>query len=186
MRCSCFIHVGRLVSLELTLYFGEKTSPSTDQLILNTMELIGTSASLIALIDTALKTFKCIKSLVDGYKNAPAEIRDLGHRLDGLDSNLRLLRYVQVTVVKDENALRFDSTDFDVLQRSLMVTSVIFLEIRTFLTSITRKDGRTARLKWAIHDAKKVKSWEDRLQLHGDILQRTLLLLNTSECLHSA
>ncbi|RDL32359.1 uncharacterized protein BP5553_08815 [Venustampulla echinocandica] len=142
------------------------------------MEPIGTSASLLTLIDVALRTFKHIKSLVNGYQNAPAEVKDLGHRLDGLDSNLRLLRYVQVTLSNDEGALHLDRTAFEVLQRSLMATSVVFLEIRTFLTRITRRDGRTARLKWALYDAKKVKAWEDRLQLHGDILQRTLLLLH--------
>jgi hypothetical protein len=145
------------------------------------MEPIGASASLLSLIDVALKTFKHIKGLVKGYQNASVEIKDLGHRLDGLDSNLRLLRYVQVTVSNDEGALHLDSTDFEVLKRSLMATSVIFLEISTFLTRIMRRDGRTARLKWALYDTKRVKSWEDRLQLHGDILQRTLLLLNKFE-----
>ncbi|KAH8651856.1 ankyrin repeat-containing domain protein [Tricladium varicosporioides] len=142
------------------------------------MDPIGASASLLTLIDAALKTFKHIKSLVNGYQNALVEIKDLGHRLDGLDSNLRLLRYVQVAVSNDEGGLRLDTTDFEVLQRSLMATSVTFLEISTFLTRITRRNGRTVRLRWTLYDAKKVKSWEDRLQLHGDILQRTLLLLN--------
>jgi hypothetical protein len=145
------------------------------------MDPIGASASLLSLIDVALKTFKHIKDLVKGYQNAPVEIKDLEHRLDGLESHLRLLRYVQVAVSNDEGALYLDSTDFEVLKRSLMATSVIFLEICTSLTRIIRRDGRTARLKWALYDAKRVKLWEDRLQRHGDILQRTLLLLNKFE-----
>jgi len=142
------------------------------------MDPIGGATSLITLIDVVVKTFRLIKSLTLSYQNAPEEIQSLRHRIDGLTSNLLLLRHVQITVSADRNALDFDSAEFDPLKRSLSVTSAIFAEILSFLEKNTLREGRSRRIKWALRDASKVKAWEARVQRHGELLQTTLLLLN--------
>ena len=138
----------------------------------------GTTTSLTTQIDVVVKTFKLIKSLMQGYHNAPAEIEDLRLRLEALSSNLLLLQRVQASVSGTSNALDLDSTEFDNLKNSLDTTRIIFADILSFLEQKTSKNGRSARVKWALRDAKKVQAWEARLQRHSEPLQMTLALLN--------
>ncbi|RDL41307.1 uncharacterized protein BP5553_01286 [Venustampulla echinocandica] len=145
------------------------------------MDPVSGAALVITLIDVVIKTFKLIKSLTQSYENAPAEIQDLRHRLEGLTSHLLLLRQVQKIVSTEQNALDLDSIELDHLKRSLDSTRVIFAEIFSFLKIKTSKLGCSARIRWAVCDASKVKAWELRLHRHEELLQTTLLLLNRSE-----
>jgi hypothetical protein len=142
------------------------------------MNPIGTTASLCTLIDLILETFKHVNKLTHSDQNAPAEIEELPQWLEGLSSNLYLLRRVQVAVHRNESTLDFDSADFDSLKRSLAATNAIFSEIHLFLKKKTLKNGQTARIKWAFGDASKVRAWEARLQSHSARPQTTLLLLH--------
>jgi len=148
------------------------------------MDPVSASASLITLIDLAFKTFKLIKRLAHNYHDAPAEMKDLLYRLDGLNISMILLRHVQVAVSNNQSALNLDSDDFETLRQSLTATSVIFSEIQSFLETNeinALKEGRGARLKWVLRDGSKVRAWEIRLRRHANDLQNTLLLLNKSE-----
>lgn len=66
------------------------------------------------LVDLAIKTIKAVNSLSRSYYNASAELADLRHQLNGLDSQLVLLRYVQNAVEID--AMMHDDDDLDSLQ----------------------------------------------------------------------
>ena len=58
------------------------------------MDLIGTTASLVTLIDIVVRSVKLINNLVRNYYSALAELIRLQHQVDGLKSQLALLRSV--------------------------------------------------------------------------------------------
>ena len=142
------------------------------------MDFVGGTTPLATHIDVVFRTFKLIRSLTQNYHNAPVEIQDLRHRLEALNNNLLLLRRVQTSISDSSNALDLDSTEFDSLNSSLSATRIIFTEILSFLEQKTSKNDRSARVQWALRDAKKAKAWELRLQRHSEPLQTTLILLN--------
>lgn len=142
------------------------------------MDLVGGTAPLATHIDVVVKCFRLIKSLTQSYRNAPAEIEDLRIRLEALSNNLLLLRGVQTSVSGNSNALDLDSTEFDSLKSSLSATTIILAEILSFLEQKVSKNDRSAHVKWALRDAKRVKALELRLQRHSEPLQMTLTLLN--------
>jgi hypothetical protein len=150
----------------------------------DTMDPVSAAASLITLIDLTFKTFKVIKRLAHNYHHAPAEMKDLRYRLDGLNISMILLRHVHVAVSGNQSALNLDCDDFETLRQSLTATSVIFSEIQSFLENNeinSLKEGRATRLKWVLRDRSKVREWEMRLRRHANDLQNTLLLLNKLE-----
>lgn len=146
------------------------------------MEPIGAAASLVTLIDVVFKTFKKINSLINGYQNAPMEMKALWHRMDTLSSHLQLLRRLQLAVSREPIALKLEPHDLQILDRSLSATSATFSEIHTFLVNNITREGTSARLRWALTDAKKVQVWQRRLQQYADDLQTTLALLNRFDC----
>jgi len=73
------------------------------------MDSIGTTASLVTLIDVAMRSVKLINNLVRNYHSAPAELIRLQHQVDGLKSQLALLRCVQQAVGGDN--FRFDDVE---------------------------------------------------------------------------
>jgi hypothetical protein len=138
------------------------------------MDPIGGAASLITLIDTAVKVF----NLVQRYQDAPREIKDLCLQLDGLKTNLLLLRHVQSSVSFSRHALALDSTDFNQLKQFFEVTTIIIDDICDCLGKYSNKTGRSAHIKWAIRDSSKVKGWQLKLRRQENTLQLSLNLLN--------
>ncbi|KAG4442957.1 hypothetical protein IFR05_001570 [Cadophora sp. M221] len=142
--------------------------------ILSFMDPIGGAASLITLINTAVKAF----SLVQSYQDAPREIEDLRLQLDGLKTNLLLLRHVQSSVSFSRHALALDSEAFNQLRQAFKATTIIIKDICHCLEKYSNKTGRSAHIKWAIHDSSKVKGWQLKLRRQENTLQLTLNLLN--------
>jgi hypothetical protein len=145
------------------------------------MDLLSGTTPVATQIDVIVKTFRLIKSLTRSYRNAPAEIEDLRHRLEALNNHLILLRDVQQTVSTNRVALDLDSAKFDTLKHSLNETRIIFTDVQRFLEQKTLKNSHSARMKWVLSDSSKVKVWELRLRRHEDLLQTTLILLNRSD-----
>jgi hypothetical protein len=145
------------------------------------MDLLSGITPVATQIDVIVKTFRLIKSLTQSYRNAPAEIEDLRHRLEALNNHLILLRDVQQTVSTNRVALDLDSAKFDTLKHSLNETRIIFTDVQRFLEQKTLKNSHSTRMKWVLSDSSKVKVWELRLRRHEDLLQTTLILLNRSD-----
>jgi hypothetical protein len=140
------------------------------------MDPVGATASVITLTDLVIKTVKVVKSLTRRYYHASAEFLDLKHQLDGLNSQLVLLRHVQNAVGVD--ALMLGDADLKNLQLFLQDTLPLLSSIRDYFEQQTLKTGRGSRLKWALHDSSKVKGWESALRHRASGLVNILLLLN--------
>lgn len=145
------------------------------------MDAIGGTSSLLTNIHGAVKTYKLIKSLAKGYHNAPAEIKDLGQRLETVHAQILFLSRLEKSLSENSRTINLDAFELDHLSRSLGATRSTFSEILAFLQKKTTKTGSSTRLRWACFDASKVKEWESRLQHHGELLQTTLILLNRFE-----
>jgi len=142
------------------------------------MDLIGGPTSLSTQVDGVFKTIIGIKNLTQSYQDAPAELGDLRLRLETLSIHLLLLRDVQAEVYNNPIALDLGSDQFNLLIRSLHATRITFTEILAFFEQKSSGKGRSARIRWVLGDASKVKSWDLRLQRHGELLQTTLIFLN--------
>jgi hypothetical protein len=140
------------------------------------MDPIGGAASVITLLDLAIKTVKVVKNVTQSYVDAPSELFALQHEVDGLQIQLSLLGYVQESVrldtlelckVETETIARF-------IEQTLPLLSAICCQLETKILAT----GRTRRIKWALHDAAKVKEWEFSLQRRSSSLSNIILLLN--------
>jgi hypothetical protein len=140
------------------------------------MDPIGATASVITLIDLAIKTVKVVNGLTRSYRNAAAELIDLNHQLEGLNSQLILLRHVQKAVGVD--ALMLGEADLEKLELFLQDTLSLLSPIRDYFEQQMLKTGKVRRFKWALHDSPKVKGWESALKHHASGLVNILLLLN--------
>jgi hypothetical protein len=129
------------------------------------MDPVGATASVITLVNLAIKTVKVINRLSRLYHDAPAEILDLKHQLDGLNGQLVLLRHVQEAV--GVNALMLANTDLKNLDLFLQNTLPLLSSIRDYFEQQTLKTGKGSRLKWVLHDSSKVKGWESALRRHA-------------------
>ena len=144
------------------------------------MDPIGTTASLITLIDLAVKTFKVVNRIVQSYRNALAELIDLKHQVDGLNSQLLLLRQVQQAVSTDP--LLLNNTKVNQLEHFFLTTISLFSEIHDFFEKQSLRTSKGGRIKWALHYASKVKAWKLNLRHHSSGLGTILLLLNVYVC----
>ena len=140
------------------------------------MEPIGATASIITLIDVAVKTFKAINKITRSYQNAPAELIRLTHQLDCLKIQLVLLQDLQRRVGID--VLLLGNAELNDLERFLHETIVLFSSIRDTLEQQSLKTGKVSRVKWALYDSSKVRRWEQEIHRHSGALSNVILLLN--------
>jgi hypothetical protein len=140
------------------------------------MDPVGATASVITLVDLALKTLKAVNSLTQSYCNAPVELAELKHQLNGLNSQLVLLRLVQKAVGVD--ALMLGDIDLDSLECYLRDSVLLLSSIRDRFLQQPLKTSTGRRIKWALHESSKVKRWEVALRQHANGLTNILLLLN--------
>ena len=110
------------------------------------------------------------------YRNASAELLDLKHKLDGPYSQILLLRQVQLGVADDN--LFLNELEAQYLKQFLQDTILLFSEIRDLYEQQSTRPGKVARVKWALHDASKVKKWEAVLRRQSSALANIMLLLN--------
>jgi hypothetical protein len=140
------------------------------------MDPVGATASVITLIDLAIKTVTVVNNLARSYHQAPAELLDLKYQLMGLNSQLALLQHVQRAVVSGD--LMLDSADLKNLELFFEDTLRLLSSIRDYFEQQLLKSGKGRRLKWALHESSRVKRWESDLRHHTSALVTILLLLN--------
>ena len=143
------------------------------------MDPVGTTASLVTLLSVTLKAAKLIDDLLRNYRDAPVELVRLRHKTNGIKSQLALLQYAQQAV----RCNIFDLADTDIvntLEGFIRDTIPVFSAICNHFEeqSLTDRQGKTGRLKWAIHDASRIKAWDVSLQRQSADLAIVLLLLN--------
>lgn len=140
------------------------------------MDPVGATASVITLVDLALKTLKTVNSLAQSYYNAAVELAELKHQLNGLNSQLVLLRLVQEAVGDD--ALELGHVELNNLEQYLQDTVHLLSSIRDCFLQQPLNAGTGRRIRWALHDSGKVKKWESAVRRHANGLTNILLLLN--------
>ena len=145
------------------------------------MDPIGGAASILTLLDAAIKTTKLINHLIHQYRDVPVELCRLKHKVAGLKAQLVLLRAL-------EEALGRDAYELGVLDTAISLEEVIksswtaLSELCGHLEDHCLADvaGRRGKMKWAVLDASKIKTWELALQEHSAELGNILMLLNLS------
>lgn len=140
------------------------------------MDPTGGPASILTLVDTTITAIRVIDGLIRTYRNTPADLVALKHQINGLGSQLILLKHVQTALSADN--LCMPGSDREHLEQFLQHTSWLFESIRDFLRSRLPKTTKGGRLKWALHDSQKVKGWELDLQRHASNLANIMILLN--------
>ena len=142
------------------------------------MEPIGAAASILALVETSIATFKITDRLIRSYRHAPAELLSLKHELDGLCSQLTLLRRIETHV--SYTTLQIAQEEFSYLERFLRSTAQFYITIRDFFDEQTLQNGKSGRVKWALTTPRKVARWKQEVQHHSLDLAQIMALLNVS------
>ncbi|KAH7306146.1 ankyrin repeat-containing domain protein [Rhexocercosporidium sp. MPI-PUGE-AT-0058] len=152
------------------------------------MDPLGATASVLTLLDVAIKTTKLINRLVKEYQNTHAELTRLKHKVEGLKSQIVLLRLLEETVGSDVFELGGSdvTTTLDgVIRESMSVLSEIcsHFEDQCLVSAL----GKRKRLKWALLDSSRIRQWDGTLHQQSGELGNILLLLNlrSSSLLHS-
>jgi hypothetical protein len=140
------------------------------------MDPIGITASIITLIEASVATVRIIDSLIQSYRNAPAELVRLKHELDGLNSQLFLLRHIQDSLSQD--ALCFIGEEVAHLNQFLSSVVELYIQIRDGLLHETLESGSSGRLKWAMTTSRRVTKWKREIQHHSSDLGHVMILLN--------
>lgn len=140
------------------------------------MEPVGGAASIITLISIAIKSYSLVDGIIQKYRKAPAEFKDLLHQLDGVHTQLILLHHLQTDIA--QNNMCFVGIEMEHVKRFLENTTIIFSELYCMLEKQALGAGKCSRVKWAIQDSAKVKRWKTELRNHSGNLANILLLLN--------
>ena len=75
------------------------------------MDPVGATASIVTLADVALRAGKLINGFAQHYREAPNEVVQLKHKIDGVKSQLGLLKLVH-------HAVEFDRLELDSVTKS--------------------------------------------------------------------
>jgi hypothetical protein len=139
------------------------------------MDFVGATSSVLTLVEVSISTFRIIDSVIRSYCNAPAELLSLKHDLDGLSSQLILLKQIDKFV--SFTTLGIAEEEFSHLERFLKNNSQFYIDIRDFFTRQTlhRKSGR---VKWALTTSRRVAKWKQDVQRHSLDLSQIMVLLN--------
>jgi hypothetical protein len=142
------------------------------------MDPVGATASILTLVEASLATFRVIDSLIRSYRSAPAELLSLKHELDGLSSQLILLKQIKIFV--SSTTLRIAEEEFSHLERFLKQIAQFYIGIRDFFTQQTLQDGKGGRVKWALRTSREVARWKQDVQRHSFDLAQIMVLVNVS------
>jgi hypothetical protein len=140
------------------------------------MDPIGATASIVALVELAVETFKVVKRITQTYQKAPKEILEFKRQLDGLKVQLILFRNVQISISADE--LRLDGPELSTIDDFLLSSTLLISSIRGHFESQSLEITKSRRIKWALFDAAKIKEWVNTLERHSIILSNILALLD--------
>jgi len=143
------------------------------------MDPIGTTASLLTLVELAVKTVKLVNHATHSYRYAPTELTRLKDQLDGFKSQLSLLRLLKDALLVDDLRLgepQVTNTLAQFINHAIQGLHSIHDHFERQIVS-TRINIK-GRLKLALQDASKFKNWETEVRKHSSDLSNILLLLN--------
>lgn len=109
------------------------------------MDPVGATASVITLVDLAIKAVTVVNNLARSYHQAPAELLDLKYQLMGLNSQLALLHDAQRAVVSGDLVL--GGADLKNLELFLRHTLPLLSSIRDYFEQQLLESGKGRRLK---------------------------------------
>lgn len=143
------------------------------------MDPVGSTASVLTLLDVAIKTTKLVNRLIKQYQDVLTELSRLRHKVEGLNSQIVLLRLLEDAVGSDAFELGggdVAATLEGIIRKSTTVLSEIcsHIEEQCLVDVISKRK----RLKWAIFDASKIRHWDVALHQQSSELDNILLLLN--------
>lgn len=143
------------------------------------MDPLGATASVLTLLEVVVKTTKLINRLVKQYQDVPAELTRLEHQVEGLKSQIVLLRLLEESVGSDVFELGgcdVTTTLNGFIRESMSVLTEICsgFEEQCLINGM----GKGKRLKWALLDASRIRRWDDNLHRQSADLGNIVLLLN--------
>ncbi|KAL2068639.1 hypothetical protein VTL71DRAFT_14976 [Oculimacula yallundae] len=143
------------------------------------MDVLGATASVLTLVDVAIKTTKLIGKLIKQYHNLPADIFALTQKVEVLNGQILLLRLLGDSIGSGVFELGGDDLTA-ALQGCIGKSTSVLSEICAHFDeqSLVDGDGKRRRLKWAFIDASKIRHWDITLQQQSAELSGILILLN--------
>lgn len=142
------------------------------------MEAVGAAASIAALVEIALKSFRAASRLVKDVHGAPRELSRLTQQLSILHCELSLLSDIEHKASQSDDLLLLP-TEIDLLRQALSNANEVLSHTLNALNNIQpHKYGPKARLQWALRSKSQA---QDLLTSLGHVeagLANVLLLLN--------
>ncbi|CVL06505.1 hypothetical protein FPRO04_04480 [Fusarium proliferatum] len=142
------------------------------------MEAVGTAASIAALAEIALKSFRAASRLVKDFYSAPNELSRLAQQLSILHCELSLLSDIQQKASQSDDLLLLP-TEIDLLKQALNNANELLSNTLDALNNIqTHKYGPKARLQWALRSKSQAQDLLTGLVHVEAGLTNVLLLVN--------
>lgn len=142
------------------------------------MEAIGAAASIAALAEIAIKSYRAASQLTKDVQNAPKELSHLTHQLDVLQCELSLLCEFERSTMKGDELILLP-TEMKMLERALLSTNEHISELCIYLTKLQlQKPGRKAMLQWGLKDKARAQDLLKGLSHIESSLTNVLLLVN--------
>ncbi|VTT63607.1 unnamed protein product [Fusarium fujikuroi] len=142
------------------------------------MEAVGTAASIAALAEIALKSFRAASCLVKDFYSAPSELSRLAQQLSILHCELSLLSDIQQKASQSDDLLLLP-TEIDLLRQALNNANELLSNTIDALNNIQpHKYGPKARLQWALRSKSQAQDLLTGLVHVEAGLTNVLLLVN--------
>ena len=142
------------------------------------MEAIGAAASIAALAEIAIKSYRTASQLTKDVQNYPKELSRLTHQLDVLQCELSLLCEFERSTMKGDELVLLP-TEIKLLERALLSANEHISELCNYFTKLQlRKPGRKARLQWGLKDKGQAQDLLKGLSHIEGSLANVLLLVN--------
>jgi hypothetical protein len=140
------------------------------------MEVIGSAASLVALIQVVGSLARQGRNIISRYQLAPAQLHRVTELVDVVHSELTFISHLQKDVAATRPSLLPD--DVSNLNHVLQIVAVSFKKIHKDLESQCTKSRNRARLRWALYDHTKSDELKVRLQQDENHLNTVLHLIS--------
>ena len=142
------------------------------------MEAIGAAASIAALAEIAIKSYRAASQLTKDVQNYPKELSRLTHQLDVLQCELSLLCEFERSTMKGDELVLLP-TEIKLLERALLSANEHISELCSYFTKLQlRKPGRKARLQWGLKEKAQAQDLLKGLNHIEGSLTNVLLLVN--------
>ena len=143
------------------------------------MEAVGVVASLLQLVDAALRVAKTSKEFFKSYQEAPAISKTVENQRILLQSVLDEYTHLRPCLEfggSNSNPLPLDSRQL--VATALLQVSEALQKLRTTLDYCEQGHTKASRMRWAFSKKKDVKEAQAQLEISKSTLTHTLLLLS--------